>query len=127
MNGDIRVAEHANSDQSEVAPSGEGSKRERLSRMLVAERAKLATRASAPLSRRETQLLRFAIQGLTNNEIASRVRLSATAVKRQLRSAFANLARSGADRPGGAPGADESVYGAADTDSSAAEATGRRG
>ncbi len=127
MNGDIRVAEHANSDQSEVAPSGEGSKRERLSRMLVAERGKLATRASGPLSRRETQLLRFAIQGLTNNEIASRLRLSATAVKRQLRSTFASLARSGADRPGDAPGADEPARSAADTDSSAAEATGRRG
>jgi hypothetical protein len=95
--------------------------------MLVAERAKLATRASGRLSRRETQLLRFAIQGLTNNEIASRLRLSATAVKRQLRATFASLARSGADRPGGAPGADEQVHSAADTDSSAAEATGQRG
>jgi DNA-directed RNA polymerase specialized sigma24 family protein len=93
--------------------------------MLVAERAKLADRASGPLSRRETQLVRLAIQGLSNNEIASRLRLSAAAVKRQLRSTFASLARRGADGPADAPAAEEPLHGAA-TDSSAAEATAGR-
>jgi FixJ family two-component response regulator len=106
VNGDIKVAEHANSDQSEVVGIGEGAKRERL-------------------SRRETQLLRFAIQGLTNNEIASRVRLSATAVKRQLRSTFASLASRAPDRLGGGPEIDEPAPGG-DAGAPAAEATARR-
>lgn len=62
--------------------------------MLAAEDVKAATPHGGPsLSRRETQLLRFAIQGLTNHEIAGRVRLSANAVQSQLRTAFAKLAR----------------------------------
>jgi DNA-binding NarL/FixJ family response regulator len=61
--------------------------------MLGAERARL--------SRRETQLLRYAIQGLTNHEIAGRVRLSAAAVKTQLRSALAKLARRPGERSSG--------------------------
>ncbi len=93
MNSDSSVAAHANSDRSEVVV-GTGSKRERLSRMLAAEDVEEASRPGGPsLSRREIQLLRFAIQGLTNNEIAGRVRLSAKAVQGQLRAAFAKLAR----------------------------------
>ncbi len=92
-NSDSRVAAHTNSDESEVV-AGTGSKRERLSRVLAAEDVKEAGRPSRPsLSRRETQLLRFAIQGLTNHEIAGRVRLSANAVQSQLRAAVAKLAR----------------------------------
>ncbi len=73
---------------------GTGSKHERLSGVRVVEDIRSATRAGRQaLSRREIQLLRFAIQGLTNNEIAARVRLSASAVQSQLRAAFAKLAR----------------------------------
>lgn len=89
-NGDTRVAAHANSTESEVV-EGVGSKGEGVSRTPAAQDLERADQPS--LSRRETLLVRFAIQGLTNKEIAGRVRLSAAAVKGQLRAAFAKLAR----------------------------------
>lgn len=93
-NSDVRVADHANADEPAVViVVGEASTRERLSTQPVAEGVTITTRRSRPfLSRRENQMLRFAIQGLTNDEIASRLRLAAATVKSQLRSAFAKLA-----------------------------------
>lgn len=85
--------DHANADEPAVVIVGEASMRERLSTLLAAEGVTIATRGNRPsLSRRETQMLRFAIQGLTNDEIASRLCLAATTVKSQLRSAFEKLA-----------------------------------